>query len=351
MPIDIIDATILRSLMCNPRTSFKEIAKKCNMSINAIRMRFEGLKKRGVITGSITQINPTAFGYNFIGTVFIQTTHNNEELTSFLENNRNIVLCIRQMGRFNIVAIFSFKTFSELDSFIQQLNFQPSILKHELVIWVDAKILDYPDNLIINPNINNQQVNENRTISNEKHNKKTFKSFGKNVIQKETRNSSYKLDNFDYSILKLLSSNARLSFSEISAKVGLSPQRVIERFHKMEKNEAIALSSITIDLKKIGYVGIAFFNLHVTNQVNSKNVFEKVLETPNIIIAYRALGSFQIFVGTPFENVEQLRKCYSTIASIKGIIEIELFVDKVFPSWPLNIFSKLIPEQVLKVAN
>jgi hypothetical protein len=119
----------------------------------------------------------------------------------------------------------------------------------------------------------------------------------------------------------------------------------------MKKNEVIALSSITIDLKKIGYVGIAFFNLHITNQVNSKHVFEKVLETPNIIVAYRALGSFQIFVGTPFENVAQMRKCYSRIASIKGIIEIELFVDKVFPSWPLNIFSKLIPEQVLKDPN
>ena len=81
---------ILTTLLENPRTSFREIAKKCQMPTNAIRMRFRRLKNTGVITGSIMQINPHNIGYGCNGHIFIQTDFNDENLFSHLEKTPNI---------------------------------------------------------------------------------------------------------------------------------------------------------------------------------------------------------------------------------------------------------------------
>jgi DNA-binding Lrp family transcriptional regulator len=100
--IDEVDTKILKTLLKNVRTSFSEIAKDCGMSSNAIRIRFERLKRDGVITGSITQVNPKKLGYGCLAFLLIKAEANEEtEVYDFVQKVPNIG-CFKPIGRYNI---------------------------------------------------------------------------------------------------------------------------------------------------------------------------------------------------------------------------------------------------------
>ncbi|NLE05285.1 MAG: winged helix-turn-helix transcriptional regulator, partial [Crenarchaeota archaeon] len=74
--IDEIDAQILKFLLKDARTSFIEIAKKCNVQANVIRTHYNKLKKDNVITGEIAEIRPESLGYNCRAILRINTDPN-----------------------------------------------------------------------------------------------------------------------------------------------------------------------------------------------------------------------------------------------------------------------------------
>ena len=91
LEIDKIDVRILKTLMKDPRTSFAEIAKDCEVSTNTIRIRFKRLKKIGVITGSTIQVNPKSLGYESIAFLAIEADIDEEQsVLEFLDHIPNI---------------------------------------------------------------------------------------------------------------------------------------------------------------------------------------------------------------------------------------------------------------------
>jgi len=342
LKIDAIDEAILKKLLLNPRTSLSKIAKDCKMSTNAIRMRFKRLEKNGVITGSIMQINPKSLGYNCNGHLKLQTKGSKQDLFDFLSGIPSILGFHKQIGRYNVVAFFSLKDYIELDDLVQQINLCPIVLKTEVDVWVDVIHLDHPQNLKVRLDYDDQ--GQKKVTLNYDKNQEDVVSVidSSNLLNKRIISSPPKLDGFDFSILKLLSNDARLSFTKIGAEIGLSTQRVIERFQKMEK-KVFSFSSITVDLRKIGYNSMAFFQIMVSSSAIISTVFNKLLEVQNVIVAYRTLGNFQILVGIPCRDIDMLNETYEQIMKMLGVTEIELSLHAPFPSWPLNLFSKLIP--------
>ena len=77
--IDEIDATILKTLLAESRTSFTDLAKKCNITVGAVRMRYKRLWKVGIINGEVTLINPHCLGYRHIVDLGIITETENEK--------------------------------------------------------------------------------------------------------------------------------------------------------------------------------------------------------------------------------------------------------------------------------
>lgn len=66
MKLDEIDLTILEILKEDARTSFREIARKLNVSPDTISNSYEKLIEQGVIIGSTVVIDPSKIGYSFI---------------------------------------------------------------------------------------------------------------------------------------------------------------------------------------------------------------------------------------------------------------------------------------------
>ena len=160
------------------------------------------------------------------------------------------------------------------------------------------------------------------------------------LTEERQPNSAFEFDKLDLTIMDMLSKNARLSFRKIAAQIGISTQKVITRYDKLKK--VMPFSFLTISLRKIGYMGIAILLITVSNRHVTSKVFEEILQVPNVIIAFRTIGPWQITVGIPFYNLDQLLESHHKITRISGVTGAEMLLHKPYPSWPLNLFSPLI---------
>ena len=130
LPIDAVDIKILKTLLINARTSFSEIAKECGMSTNTIRMRFKRLQNQGIITGSITQLNPKKLGYNCIAFLMIRPDANKEtDVCDFVQKIPNIISCFRPVGRFCIHCFIASKNVDEFSLIIDQIRANQHVLE------------------------------------------------------------------------------------------------------------------------------------------------------------------------------------------------------------------------------
>src|SRR5712691_1441137 len=74
------------------------------------------------------------------------------------------------------------------------------------------------------------------------------------------------LDETGWRILQALQENARLSFSELGQRVGLSSPAVAERLRRLEDAGIIKGYRAEIDTKKVGYTITAIFRLQVQEE-------------------------------------------------------------------------------------
>ena len=338
LSIDEVDTKILKTLLKNARTSFSEIAKDCGMSSNAIRIRFNRLEKNGIINGSITQINPKKLGYNCVALLMIKAEANEEtKVYDFVKKIPSVVTCFRPIGRYDIHCFVALKNIDELAHTVEQINSHPNVLVVKEGIWVDMVRLDHPENLAIRP------TDELWHPSEALLEKKNPKPATPQHID-ETAEENDKMDNTDLQIIKALSKNASMSFRKIAKKLGISTQSVIKRYERLRKT-VLPFSAITVDLEKLGYTGMAIFSVNTSHKHTTSTVFDEIVRIPNVIVAHKCMGAIDINLVAPFSNFKQLLEVKQRICSTPGVKEIEIFVGEVFPSWPLNLFAGLLPNQ------
>lgn len=341
--IDEVDVKILKILLEDPRTSFAKIAKDCEMSTNAIRMRFKRLKETGVITGAIMQVNPKSLGFECIAHLGIQADFNEEEnVLEFLENIPGIIMTNRQIGKYNLVSFLALKNVDELAHLVELVNNNPYVMNVDTCIWVDAVWMDHPEKLIIK--LSEGLSHTTDFVPYEKKPKLMIASphDASELAEKEHSTPSLELDKIDLSIISILSENARISFRKVAKQLGISTQSVIKRYKRM-REIVLPFSSITLDLGKIGYIGQAIFWIKISHERRTAKVFREICQIPNIIIAYKCLGHIDIVVAAPFSSINQLIKLNQEISKTSGITQIDLLLHQPFPMWPLNLFSKLLP--------
>lgn len=333
--IDEVDARILKTLLRDVRTSFSEIAKDCGMSSNAIRIRFERLKKSGVITGSITQVSPKKFGYDCVAFLLIKAEANNEsEVYEFVQKMPNLG-CFKPLGRYNIQTMVAFKNLDELANRIEQIKSHPKVLAVKEIILTNSECIDHPENLVIKPLDALSHISDDLS----ENNNHTIIQAHPEKVEKTDLEETDELDDIDLAIIEILSENASISFRKIAKKVGISTQLVIKRYKRMDKT-VLPLSSITVNLRKLGYKGLALLLVRTSKTHTISKVVDEVVQIPNIIVSHKCVGAVDMYLVVPFFNVKELLAVRQRIRNTPGIKEIELSIDEPFLSWPLNLFAQ-----------
>lgn len=109
------------------------------------------------------------------------------------------------------------------------------------------------------------------------------------------------IDKLNWAILESLQDNARLSFSEIGRKVGLSSPAVTERVKKMEDAGIIKGYKTEVSYQKTGHHLKAIITLRAF-MGRLKPFLEKVTEFKEVINCYRITGNENIIMEVIFQD-------------------------------------------------
>lgn len=115
------------------------------------------------------------------------------------------------------------------------------------------------------------------------------------------------IDHLNWSILEELQKNARVSFSEIGRKVGLTSPAVAERVKKMEDSGVITSYKTQLSHQKCGYQLRAIINLRAfTGRL--KAFLETVSTFKEVVNCYRITGNENIIMEVVLHDQTHLEK-------------------------------------------
>jgi Lrp/AsnC family transcriptional regulator for asnA, asnC and gidA len=148
--IDKIDITILKALLKDARMPYVDIAKKCGISSNSVKFRVDRLKMDGVITGSITQVNPKYLGYNYIAFIPIQACANEiSSVHEFLKKTPNMVTVLVEIGAYNLNVVVALEQIEQINEVIGYIRTNPNVVSaNALIVWEMGPV-DHLENLTL----------------------------------------------------------------------------------------------------------------------------------------------------------------------------------------------------------
>ncbi len=115
------------------------------------------------------------------------------------------------------------------------------------------------------------------------------------------------MDKLNWAILEELQRNARISFSEIGRKIGLTSPAVAERVRKMEDSGIINSYNVHLAHQKVGYQLRAIITLRAfTGRL--KAFLETVKTYKEVINCYRITGNENIIMEVVLKDQVHLEK-------------------------------------------
>lgn len=132
------------------------------------------------------------------------------------------------------------------------------------------------------------------------------------------------MDEIDLQIVNELAENARKPFKKIAKKIGISISTITKRYSEMKRKGIIKLCAIKVDLKKIGYRGIAYILLTYSSRSDLSEVMENIKKVPNVIIASKAIGDYEGYAILAFEDIKDLYEKVLQIRRLPSVSNVEV---------------------------
>ena len=142
--IDEINKKLLRMLQNDARTSFKDIAKECDVSIDTIKNRFNVLMKNGVIRGSTIVVDPKKMGEGNLVIIGIQVVQQfSESVLNMIKKMQGLCVVTKSIGQYDIEAIFLLKDIEQIGATKNMIRDLKQVKNVDVDIFVDKTLLCY----------------------------------------------------------------------------------------------------------------------------------------------------------------------------------------------------------------
>lgn len=151
--LDDNDKEIIRNLGKNAKITNREIAKKLNLTEEAIRYRIKNLEKKNIITGyrTIIDVNKLAQFY-FLMLSFSKLNSDDErKLDTYFRLHNNITFANKTIGEYGVIAVMFANDIKEFNDMIQDIRnkFSEILDKFNTMIIFETIEHNYlPDNFI-----------------------------------------------------------------------------------------------------------------------------------------------------------------------------------------------------------
>ena len=294
-------------------------------------MRYKRLWREGVINGEVILVNPHCLGYRHIIDLGIITSNENEKaVADYLESKPYISQVVGNLGKYNFYGKVALRELNRLSEIIEDLESNQKIKHVDALIWAEAVNIEYPHNLIIKPlPYDNSYKNNHRPALT-------------NLDQ-----PPIEIDDIDRKISLILSRNSRTPFRKIADQLDISTKTVIQRYKKLREN-LLALSTITVDLKKLGYKALANLYVKVSNRSKMSEIYSQLLQIPNLIVIIRLIGSYDLYIAIVLEDFDKMFEVSERIRKIEGLEKPDMFLTPMPPSWPFNLFPSLLENEAMQ---
>ena len=294
--LDKKDRQIIYQLDINSRQSLSKIAKKVGLSQQVVSYRLNKLVKTQVIR-CLTFIDFSKLGF-FIHNVNFRFRNINEkkfnQIIDYIKKNERVRVVVGADGVYDLIVSVLAKDILEFEWLVEGwMDMFEKFISEKVIgtiVWYEYLGRDY--------------------LLNKK--KRDFIFSKKMYLKKSLQKVS--LDQKNIRILKLLSTNSRISSVEIAKKLNISADAISFRIKKLEKSGVIKKYGVHINDEKIGqlrYIILLGLN-HVTKE-RTKEFFQFCKSQPNIIYINKIFGEWNTEINLEVENHPQYRKVISEL--------------------------------------
>ena len=133
------------------------------------------------------------------------------------------------------------------------------------------------------------------------------------------------LDRIDRRILRALTDDARISWSDLAQKIGLSITPTVRRVRQMEESGLIKGYTAQLDERRLIGSMPVFISVTMERQVKSAlEVFETaVLGLPEVMGGYMMSGGHDYMLHAFVRDLEHYRSLLATLTELEGIAHIQ----------------------------
>ena len=129
------------------------------------------------------------------------------------------------------------------------------------------------------------------------------------------------LDELDRKIVKLLIQNARMSYSDIGERIGISRVAVRSRVQALEQRGIIEEYTTIINPQKISGAISCYFEIETTPETLTE-IAARLKENDTVTQIYRVTGKSKLHVHAVASSSEEMEKLmYETIDKLPGVLE------------------------------
>jgi DNA-binding Lrp family transcriptional regulator len=285
--LDLKDKKILYNLDLNSRATLNEIAKKVKLSKQVVDYRLKNLIKNKIIKQFYTVINFSKLGYTQYK-LYLKFQNVNiekeKEITNYWVQNTNSVWVASSRGRWDLAVSILAKDINDfgeiLNNFINRYGI--FVLEKDVLITQISPVFT-------------------KAYLAEKKEKKKF-TFGGKI-------EHYKLDDIDEKILRILSTNARLTILEMIDKLNLTRDVINYRIKKLTKDNIISQYRILINLDKINHkLYKTILRLHSLTSEEEKQFITYIASHPHGVQYLKLVGSWDVELEFEVKDDEQLHE-------------------------------------------
>jgi DNA-binding Lrp family transcriptional regulator len=297
------DLKLLNYLYHNSSEPATKIAKATNLSREQVEYRIKKYLFEGKVTQFFTYINYPKLGYGFLATLLLKAKPGKEkEFLEKLEKDKHCLSKGEVIGDYDLYMDMVFRDEKEMNEYVSSL-FQKN--KNHLVDYLILKSFFaeyYHDKFFLQKPEKQQKP-------------------GRFEIAEGLEKEKIRIDDKDRIILKMLSHDARVKIVDMAEKIALTPEAVLYRLRRLEKDKVILGSSMIFNTNKLGYY---FADLLIEINPFSSEIQERIKKASR---QNKRINHLLFLVNQPncliqiiFKTQEELEE---TIKEIKSLFQDE----------------------------
>jgi len=128
LDIDEIDIAILKEVQNDSKTSYRDIAKRLELSVGTVHNREKKMMDLGVIRSFAAVLDPEKLGFDLTAVILLQVEGMHiVDVEKAISKSRSVIAVYDTTGDYDIVTVAKFRTREELNVFIKETLKMPYV--------------------------------------------------------------------------------------------------------------------------------------------------------------------------------------------------------------------------------